>query len=333
MSWVKLDDRFPQHPKILQISCEAFRLYITALCYSSSYQTDGKLLAGCLRPLAETFHDALQNTGPDDWISELLQVGLWEQIENGYQIHDYLEYNLSKENRETLSETRRESGTKGGLAKAKQVASMLLEQKRSKRLANVWQKSRRSQTQTQTHTPSEKKEEKEDLLLLHSPVSEGRTDWPSPAMLVKLYNALVPGHIPRVTTLNPHREKRATTLLKIYPEQSWWEEVFIEYPQSRFLMGKSKSNGHGNFLPHFDWIMGKDEKGQDNCVKVHDGNYRDPVEAKPAGRVYPPLPDGPPPCSPEVAQANLKKISGLFDKMMAEKEAKVGQDVSKYPKL
>jgi hypothetical protein len=152
-------------------------------------------------------------------------------------------------------------------------------------------------------------------------------DWPSPKMLVQLYNELAPKHLPRVTTLNPQREKRAKSLLKVYPEQSWWEDVFtVEYYQSRFLMGKVKGNGHGNFLPHFDWIIGKDEKGQDNCVKVHDGNYRDPVLEKAASKILPPAIPPDPPCSSEVAQENLKRMTALFERTAGGLE-------SKYPKL
>jgi hypothetical protein len=322
MAWVKLDDRFPQHPKILQISSQAFRLYITGLCYASLYQTDGKLLSTCISLLAETFHEpSLEETHPPEWIEELVRVGLWEKVDKGYQIHDYLEYNLSKENREELAKTKAESGRLGGLARAKHVAGMLLEQRRSSRLAGarasslakVKQRSSHTQTQTQTQTPSEKNIEKEDVLLLHSPESTGPDTWPSPQMLVKIYNALAPSHLPRVSTLNPQREKRAKSLLKVYPDQSWWEDVFsIEYPQSRFLMGKVKGNGHGNFLPHFDWIIGKDEKGQDNCVKVHDGNYRDPAPEKPAGPILSKPVVEAVPCSPEVAQENLKRLKGLL---------------------
>ena len=145
-------------------------------------------------------------------------------------------------------------------------------------------------------------------------------------MLVQIYNELAPAHLPRVTTLNPQREKRTRTLLHVYPDQSWWEEVFMEYPQSRFLMGKVKGNGHGNFLPHFDWIIGKDDQGQDNCVKVHDGNYRDPVIAKAAATMLSTPSPGEAPCSEEVAKANLKRLNALFERTIAESE-------SKYPLL
>jgi len=327
MAWVKLDDRFPQHPKILQVSCEAFRLYVTGLCYASLYQTDGKLLAAAIGSLAETFHNpGLDETHPPDWIAELVRVGLWDEGESGgkwYVIHDYLDYNLSKENREELAKTKAESGRLGGLAKAKHVSGMLLEQRRSNRLAGARasslakakQTSSHTQTQTQTQTPSEKNIEKEVVPLPYSPDSP--EPWPSSQMLMHLYNALAPGHLPRVTTLNPQRDKRARYLLKVYPEQAWWEDVFsLEYPQSRFLMGKVKGNGHGNFLPDFDWILGKDEKGQDNCVKVHDGRYRDPQTEKPNGKTVQPDVPSDPPCSPEVAQENLKRLKGLMERTL-----------------
>ena len=50
MTWVKVDDALPEHPKVARLSDAAFRVHISALCYSARNLTDGKLeVAGSVR--------------------------------------------------------------------------------------------------------------------------------------------------------------------------------------------------------------------------------------------------------------------------------------------
>ena len=86
MSWVKLDDGFPDHPKALGLSDAAFRAYIEGLCYSARFLTDGLLLL----PIARRFANAKA-------LSQLADASLWEAVSTGWQIHDYLAYNPSRE--------------------------------------------------------------------------------------------------------------------------------------------------------------------------------------------------------------------------------------------
>lgn len=85
MVWAKLDDRFPDHPKVEALSDRAFRLYIRGLCYSVGVLTDG------LVPGAKA-----RQWGSLKSIGELMSAGLWESAKGGYAIHDFLTYNLSK---------------------------------------------------------------------------------------------------------------------------------------------------------------------------------------------------------------------------------------------
>lgn len=83
MTWVKLDDSFPNHPRIHGLSDRAFRLYITGLCYSAHYLTDGKLTPKSLRSLGKVATKR-----------ELIEAGLWIETDDGnVTIRDYLEYN------------------------------------------------------------------------------------------------------------------------------------------------------------------------------------------------------------------------------------------------
>lgn len=86
MSWIRLDDNFPDHPKTIGLSDKAFRLYISGLCYSSQYLTDGYLSAPVVRRL-----DGFEG------VQELLSAGLWSQTPDGFLIASYTEYQSTKE--------------------------------------------------------------------------------------------------------------------------------------------------------------------------------------------------------------------------------------------
>lgn len=91
MSWVRLDDQFANHAKIMSVGSDAFRLHVTAMCWSASQLTDGAVPAAAVRQLGWFCDDLKQAT------SELVAAGLWEVAGAGWLIHDYLEYNPSKE--------------------------------------------------------------------------------------------------------------------------------------------------------------------------------------------------------------------------------------------
>lgn len=86
MPWVRLDDRFPSHRKVALLSDRAFRLYVSALCWSSENLTEGKVLD---RELALVAHVRSARKAAAD----LEAAGLWDRVTGGWVIHDYLEYN------------------------------------------------------------------------------------------------------------------------------------------------------------------------------------------------------------------------------------------------
>ena len=102
MPWVKLDDNFPRHPKVLGLSDAGFRLYVTGLCYSAQYLTDGWV--------PQTAVMAGRRT-----VTELVTRGLWHEDPDGtgYTIHDYLTYQPSRDYVETLRQRRSDAGRKG----------------------------------------------------------------------------------------------------------------------------------------------------------------------------------------------------------------------------
>lgn len=86
MPWVRLDDRFPSHRKVALLSDRAFRLYVSALCWASENLTEGKILDRELTLVARV-------RGMKAAATELEGAQLWDRLDDGWQIHDYLEYN------------------------------------------------------------------------------------------------------------------------------------------------------------------------------------------------------------------------------------------------
>lgn len=129
MAWVKVDDQFFRHPKVLAAGRDARDLYLVGLCYCAQSLTDGFIPDAAIRVLAA---EAEIDTGIAS-AARLIGVGLWEVVEGGYIVHDYLEYQPSKEKVVETREARAEAGRRGG----KQKASNLLD----KNLANEKQNS------------------------------------------------------------------------------------------------------------------------------------------------------------------------------------------------
>lgn len=93
MPWARLDDNFPYHPKTvraLKFVRGRERLqrllgqYVAGLLYANKFLTDGFIP---FDEVAGMQGEALADT--------LVQVGLWEPVDGGFQIHDYHHYNDS----------------------------------------------------------------------------------------------------------------------------------------------------------------------------------------------------------------------------------------------
>jgi hypothetical protein len=87
MSWVRIDDKAWSHPKLAGLSGNAVRLWLFALCWCNQQESDGHVPATMLRVLGASPKVA----------AELVAAGLWEVVEDGWQFHDYLNYQPSRE--------------------------------------------------------------------------------------------------------------------------------------------------------------------------------------------------------------------------------------------
>lgn len=85
MTWIKLDDKTPRHPKIASLSDRAFRWWFRGLCYASEFLTDGVL------------HPTFWKQAPKTSRAELSGNKLWIWNDPNFEIHGYLEHQQSRE--------------------------------------------------------------------------------------------------------------------------------------------------------------------------------------------------------------------------------------------
>jgi hypothetical protein len=99
MVWAKLDDKIGQHPKTVEAGPHATLLYLLSLAYCGQYLTDGFIGAKAIYRLTDFSRVRDEHGDPVDELElaeTLVECRLWEHAANGYQIHDYLDYNFSK---------------------------------------------------------------------------------------------------------------------------------------------------------------------------------------------------------------------------------------------
>jgi hypothetical protein len=85
VAWVRIHDGAMTHPKVIGLSDKAFRLWIWGLSYSQQHLTNGAIPAAAIPARVSRA------------TSDLLDKGLWEQLASGYQVHDYLDWNDSRD--------------------------------------------------------------------------------------------------------------------------------------------------------------------------------------------------------------------------------------------
>ena len=93
MSWARLDDGFPDHPRVKPLSDKAFRAHVTALCYVARYRTNGHVPMELATPATAR---------------ELATNGIWMPDTDGWRIRDWRDYNSTREEFEARQESERE---------------------------------------------------------------------------------------------------------------------------------------------------------------------------------------------------------------------------------
>jgi hypothetical protein len=105
MGWLRLDDAFGDHPKVIGLSDRAFRAHVMGLLYCARHLTDGVVPRAAV-PKTTAVH-------------ELERAGLWTATRGGgWLIHDFLDYNPSKADVLADREQWREQRVAAGKARA-----------------------------------------------------------------------------------------------------------------------------------------------------------------------------------------------------------------------
>jgi hypothetical protein len=112
MPWVRIDENAMDHPKIGGLSDGAFRLWVQGLAYCQKYLTDGYISDIALRGLRAYSPKRRQI---------LIAAVLWNESETGIRVHDFLEWNESREH----------------VMLARRLAKDRLKKHREKRVANA----------------------------------------------------------------------------------------------------------------------------------------------------------------------------------------------------
>lgn len=117
MPWVRIDDHFDEHPKLLKVGPLAWGVWLAGLAYCNRNLTDGFIPWAKARQLASfevidggdvvwRLARTSGHAGEDidaDWVVGLLvDAGLWTITDGGYEVHDYADFQRPKD--EVLAE-------------------------------------------------------------------------------------------------------------------------------------------------------------------------------------------------------------------------------------
>src|SRR5690625_2234283 len=86
MVWFKVDDNFAFHPKTIAATNAAIGLWVRAGSWCGANLTEGRLPAGLIGTLGGHKRDA----------RKLVEVGLWDEVEGGYQFRNWAEFQPTK---------------------------------------------------------------------------------------------------------------------------------------------------------------------------------------------------------------------------------------------
>lgn len=88
MPWVRIDENAMDHPKIAGLPDGTFRLWVQALAYCQKFLTDGHVSESAVRGL-RSFSSKRKTA--------LIEAGLWDPEDGGIRVHDFLDWNESRE--------------------------------------------------------------------------------------------------------------------------------------------------------------------------------------------------------------------------------------------
>lgn len=91
MTWGRVDENAPHHPKVHRVGLEGFGFHVAAVCFSNRFLTDGRI-----RPDELTLiFPGVTKAAAVKLARRLVDAELWEENGAAWRIHDFLDYNPS----------------------------------------------------------------------------------------------------------------------------------------------------------------------------------------------------------------------------------------------
>jgi len=87
MPWFTIDDKWHSHPKVIGLSLAAAGLWAKAGSWCNDQLTDGRISLAAVKVLG----------GNTKLAAELVEANLWHVVEGGWQFHDWLDKQQSRE--------------------------------------------------------------------------------------------------------------------------------------------------------------------------------------------------------------------------------------------
>lgn len=125
MPWVRIDEEFPHHPKVAPVGPLGIAMQVAALCYCNRYLTDG-FVPAAMAPMLLPLEGIGRQNGAGQYelvswqeiVQGLVRTGLWEPVEGGWRIHDFHDYQPTREDVEARRVADHENKVAAGKARA-----------------------------------------------------------------------------------------------------------------------------------------------------------------------------------------------------------------------
>lgn len=100
--------------------------------------------------------------------------------------------------------------------------------------------------------------------------------WPSVDAFIESYNEHTPDNFIACVKVTPMRAEAVRKILVLFPEEEFWLDVWQQCRESRFLSGKTRTEGRRPFRKSIEWFFALNPKKDNyNCLAVYEGVYRD----------------------------------------------------------
>lgn len=103
MPWFKVDDSFATHPKVVRAGNAAIGLWVRAGTWAAAQLTDGHIPNDMIPVLG----------GKPADVHKLTSLGLWDRTDDGYQFHDWSDYQPTSADVKRARDAQARSGREG----------------------------------------------------------------------------------------------------------------------------------------------------------------------------------------------------------------------------